>query len=53
MKKRILCFGDSNTWGYNPVGGARYDDETRWPMRMQHVLGNDYSVIEEGLNGRT
>ncbi len=53
MKKRILCFGDSNTWGYNPVGGVRYDEETRWPMRMQHMLGSDYTVIEEGLNGRT
>ena len=53
MKKtRILCFGDSNTWGYMPTGG-RYDDETRWPMRMQHVLGEKYAVIEEGLNGRT
>ena len=53
MKKtRILCFGDSNTWGYMPTGG-RYDDETRWPMRMQRVLGEKYTVIEEGLNGRT
>ena len=53
MKRRILCFGDSNTWGYNPIGGCRYDDETRWPMRMQHVLGDAYTVIEEGLSGRT
>jgi len=53
MKKtRILCFGDSNTWGYMPTGG-RYDDETRWPMRMQRILGDGYTVIEEGLNGRT
>jgi len=51
-KKRILCFGDSNTWGYMPTGG-RYDDETRWPMRMQRILGDGYTVIEEGLNGRT
>lgn len=51
-KKRILCFGDSNTWGYTPKGG-RYDDETRWPMRMQRVLGDQYTVIEEGMNGRT
>ena len=51
-KKRILCFGDSNTWGYTPKGG-RYDDETRWPMRMQRVLGDRYTVIEEGMNGRT
>ena len=52
MRKRILCFGDSNTWGYIPTGG-RYDDETRWPMRMQKLLGDGYTVIEEGFNGRT
>ena len=52
MKRRILCFGDSNTWGYKPTGG-RYDEETRWPMRMQRLLGDGYIVIEEGLNGRT
>ena len=52
MRRRILCFGDSNTWGYKPTGG-RYDEDTRWPMRMQRVLGDDYIVVEEGLNGRT
>ena len=52
MKKRILCFGDSNTWGYDPRGG-RYDEETRWPMRLQTLLGEGYTVVEEGFNGRT
>lgn len=52
MKKRILCFGDSNTWGYDPRGG-RYDEETRWPMRLERLLGADYTVVEEGFNGRT
>ena len=52
MQKRILCFGDSNTWGYIPTGG-RYDENTRWPMRMQELLGDGYAVIEEGFNGRT
>ena len=52
MKKRILCFGDSNTWGYDPRGG-RYDEETRWPMRLQMLLGDGYTVAEEGFNGRT
>lgn len=52
MKKRILCFGDSNTYGYDPRGG-RYDEMTRWTMRLQHLLGEEYAVIEEGLNGRT
>ena len=50
--KRILCYGDSNTYGYIPTGG-RYDASTRWPMRMQKLLGDGYAVIEEGFNGRT
>lgn len=52
MRKHILCFGDSNTWGYIPTGG-RYGESTRWPLRMAEVLGEDYMVIEEGFNGRT
>lgn len=52
MKKRILCFGDSNTWGYMVTGG-RFPEDVRWPMRLQMLLGDDYTVIEEGFNGRT
>ncbi len=53
MKKRIICFGDSNTWGYNPVDGSRYDENTRWPMVLERLLGDDYQIIEEAQNGRT
>ena len=52
MRKRILCYGDSNTYGFIPSGG-RYDEDTRWPMRLQKELGDGYTVIEEGFNGRT
>ena len=52
MQKRILCFGDSNTWGYIPTGG-RYDEHTRWPMRLGELLGPGYAVVEEGFHGRT
>ncbi len=51
--KKILCYGDSNTWGCSPRDSSRYDENTRWPMVLQSKLGNDYTVIEEGLNGRT
>ncbi|MDR2631412.1 MAG: SGNH/GDSL hydrolase family protein [Spirochaetaceae bacterium] len=58
--KTILCYGDSNTWGYNPTTGERYDHKTRWPMVLQRLLnagaGEDegrYWIIEEGLCGRT
>lgn len=59
MCKKILCFGDSNTWGSIPrwkdlgVPSERYDRETRWPGRLASLLGEDYEVIEEGLGGRT
>jgi lysophospholipase L1-like esterase len=51
--KKTLCFGDSNTWGCSPRDNSRYDENTRWPMVMQSILGCNYTVIEEGLNGRT
>lgn len=51
--KRIVCFGDSNTWGYNPEAKSRYPKAERWPGVMAAALGNGYDVIEEGLNGRT
>ena len=52
MKKRILCFGDSNNWGANPNDGSRYDEDVRWTGVLQRELGEDYRVIEEGYNGR-
>ena len=51
--KRILCYGDSNTWGFIPLSGKRYPADVRWPGVLQDLLGNDYEVIEEGLNSRT
>ncbi len=53
MKKRILCFGDSNTWGAIPAGSGRFDETVRWTGRLQSLLGSEYTVIEEGHNGRT
>jgi len=51
--KKILCYGDSNTWGCSPRDSSRYDESTRWTMVMKSVLGEDYTIIEDGLNGRT
>lgn len=47
---RILCIGDSNTWGYNPVNGHRF--EKRWTKVLSELMP-DNEIIEEGLNGRT
>jgi lysophospholipase L1-like esterase len=52
--RTVVCFGDSNTWGYVPGSdGARYPREQRWPVILQRLAGDDWEVIAEGLNGRT
>lgn len=55
--RNILCYGDSNTWGCKPITQfgvyERYDPDVRWPGVLQSILGTDYKIIEEGLNGRT
>jgi lysophospholipase L1-like esterase len=51
--KTILCYGDSNTWGYDPATGGRLDIDARWPGVLRRESGNGYHVIEEGLPGRT
>jgi lysophospholipase L1-like esterase len=53
MVKTIVCFGDSNTWGYDPATNTRFAPDQRWTGVLQASLGTDYRVIEEGLNGRT
>lgn len=51
MTKKIVCFGDSNTWGYNPQAGTRYPESVRWTGKLAEISG--YEIVEEGLNGRT
>lgn len=49
----VLCYGDSNTYGYNPENGMRYAKRIRWTGKLQELLGEKYEVLEEGCNGRT
>jgi len=51
--KTILCFGDSNTWGWNPATLSRYGRDERWTGVLRNQLGEGYLIIEEGQNGRT
>jgi len=51
--KTVLCYGDSNTWGYDPARQDRFARDERWPGVLRQELGEGYLVIEEGLNGRT
>lgn len=51
--KRIVCYGDSNTWGYDAKRGARFSESVRWTGLLQEMLGAKVRIVEEGLNGRT
>ena len=48
----ILCFGDSNTYGYDPRSyfGSRYGADCRWVDILSSQTG--WYVINQGLNGR-
>lgn len=50
---RILCYGDSNTWGFIPITARRYPAQIRWTGKLQALLGQEYQILEAGLNGRT
>ena len=51
--KKILCYGDSNTFGYNPKDGSRFDEKTRWATLLGNALGSNYEITEEGVCDRT
>jgi len=49
---RILCFGDSNTYGFDPRGylADRYGAKERWVDLVANQTG--WELINEGVNGR-
>ena len=49
---KILCFGDSNTYGYDPRSffGSRYPAQHRWVDLLAQKL--NCQVINAGENGR-
>ena len=57
MTRSILCFGDSNTHGTravrNPEDRERFGRSERWTGIMADRLAEGWTVIEEGLPGRT
>ncbi len=56
LDKVILCYGDSNTHGTQPLSRPgvleRFDDTQRWPGLLQRRL-DGVRVVEEGLPART
>ena len=51
--KKIICYGDSNTFGYNPKDNSQFDENTRWTSLLQKNLGSEYEVKNEGMCDRT
>ena len=55
--RTVLCFGDSLTWGWvprePPVPSSRHPRAQRWPGVLADALGEGFTVVEEGLSGRT
>ena len=60
-RTKILCYGDSNTWGFDPAGPpnpqrhpTRLPEHDRWTGRLQQALGHArFHVVDEALNART
>ena len=52
MSCRILCYGDSNTYGYDPRSylGGRYPESVRWTALLR---ARGWQVQNEGENGRS
>ena len=55
--KRAICYGDSNTFGTEPMEAltddAIFPKDVRWAGVMAASLGSDWDVVVEGLPGRT
>lgn len=51
--KKILCYGDSNTYGFIPQTGGRYDKTVRWSGVLSTILKDKFEILEEGMNNRT
>ena len=50
-RRRVLCFGDSNTYGYDPARDGRYGDDERYPMVLQDLLATAGAWSRRGCPG--
>ena len=47
--KQVIAFGDSNTWGLNPVLKNRYPENVRWTGILRRKLSHKgFLLVEEG-----
>lgn len=49
---KVICFGDSNTWGYDPRSyfGDRYTEECIWTDILAKKTG--WEIVNLGINGQ-
>lgn len=47
---KVICFGDSNTFGYNPYARCGEPYDPRWTDILAEITG--WQVINQGVNGR-
>lgn len=47
---KVICFGDSNTFGYNPCARSGEPYDHPWPVRLADMTG--WQVDNQGVNGR-
>ena len=50
--KKILCFGDSNTWGQVAYVENQIAEPLRWTSILDNKLGDDYEVTSDGVCAR-
>lgn len=52
MYQKILCYGDSNTYGYDPRSylGSQYPENIRWTALLE---GQGWQVFNRGEKGRS
>lgn len=52
VHRKILCYGDSNTYGYDPRSylGGQYPDTVRWTALLEQ---QGWKVFNAGENGRS
>ena len=52
--KRILFYGDSNTYGFDPADWyeGRYPADVRWTDRLSKKLEGRFCIFADGMNGR-
>lgn len=55
---KIICYGDSNTYGYDPNGvlELRYPEDVRWVDAVKRYFGDEVDILDDvvnlGQNGR-